>query len=67
MCDDVSTAKIADLLQSGACKSKAALVRKLEVGAFKLRPALQRVLDTENAKTVKEYITLVANKKQKRR
>jgi hypothetical protein len=46
-------AKIADLLQSGACKSKAALARKLEVGAFKLRPALQRVLDTRVPKQLR--------------
>jgi hypothetical protein len=62
-------AKIAALLQSGACTTKAALATKLDVGPNNktLRIALKRVLDTKSAGTIKEYIAAGADKKQKRR
>jgi hypothetical protein len=56
-------ATIAALLQSGECTSGRALLRKLGVSNFKLRPALQRVLDSKSAKTIAEY--RAATKKQK--
>jgi transcriptional regulator of acetoin/glycerol metabolism len=60
-------AKIAALLQSGACTSKAARTLNVSAENGTLKDALKRVLDTKSTGAIKKYIALGANKKQKRR